>query len=53
LLSQKSVGRGYLKKEAIEKILQDHFIGKTNNGFRIWTLLNLELWHRIFIDGER
>ena len=29
-----------------------HRAGKYNHADRIWTLLNLELWHRIFIMGE-
>ena len=53
LMDPKCIRRGYFKKEGIEKILEDHFRAKANNGFRIWTLLNLELWHRIFIDGEK
>jgi asparagine synthase (glutamine-hydrolysing) len=52
LMSGKSLGRGYFKKEVIEKLLDDHREGKVNNDKKIWSLLNLELWHRIFIDGE-
>ena len=52
LMSPESLNRGYFKKEAIERLLEDHCRAKANNGARIWTLLNLELWHRIFIDGK-
>ncbi len=53
LLSQQCLKRGYFKKEGIRQILDEHIEGKINNGSRIWSLLNLELWHRIFIDRER
>lgn len=49
LLSQESINRGYFKKEAIKKLLDQHASGKFNHGERIWALLNLELWHRRFI----
>ena len=26
--------------------------GRTDGGDRIWSLLNLELWYRTFIDGD-
>ncbi len=53
LLSQRSLQRGYFRYEFIEKLIQQHSAGKMNHGYRLWNLLNLELWHRIFIDGEK
>ena len=50
LMSDNCVNRGYFKKAAIKKILDEHTSGKANNGARIWSLLFLELWHRMFID---
>jgi asparagine synthase (glutamine-hydrolysing) len=50
LMGDKCINRGYFKRESIKRILDEHVIGKCNNGSRIWSLLNLELWHRIFID---
>ena len=54
LMSNDCTNRGYFKKDAIRKILDEHAAGKANNGARIWSLLFLELWHREFIDkGQR
>lgn len=50
LMSEASVKRGYFKRESVKMILDEHAAGKSNNGARIWSLLNLELWHKIFID---
>ena len=50
LMSDKFIKRGYFNKDRIKDLLEDHCKGKSNNGSRIWTLLNLELWHRMFID---
>lgn len=52
LMSQKCIERNYFAKKSIKRLLDDHSNGKVNNGARIWCLLNLELWHRMFIDGE-
>ena len=45
-------GRGIIDPAAVDRLLRDHADGRTNGGDRIWSLLNLELWHRTFIDNE-
>ena len=34
------------------QLLDDHAAGSANGADAIWSLLNLELWYRTFIDGE-
>ena len=50
ILSQKSINRGYFKKNAFQKILDEHVSGKWNWQSHIYNLMTLELWHREFID---
>jgi len=50
-MSDNCVNRGYFKKEAIKKLLDEHVAARANNGARIWSLLFLELWYREFIDS--
>ncbi|MBU0576934.1 asparagine synthase (glutamine-hydrolyzing), partial [Patescibacteria group bacterium] len=50
LFSSSFQNRGYFKKEAIERLLEEHQKGRANHGKRIWALLILELWHKRFID---
>jgi asparagine synthase (glutamine-hydrolysing) len=50
LLSDRAVQRGNFRKEAVERILNEHTTGKWNWQNHIWNLLMLELWHRMFID---
>ena len=52
ILSERAIARGYFKKEAVEKILDEHVSGKWNWHYHIWNLLMLELWHRMFIDQD-
>lgn len=44
--------RGIFQPEVIEKLVQDHFQGRRDNGTRIWGLLMLEVWHQMYIDLE-
>jgi asparagine synthase (glutamine-hydrolysing) len=52
LLEPKSVKRGYFKPDAVRQLLDEHASGRINHGAHIWSLLFLELWHRVFIDRE-
>ncbi len=52
LLDRRSRERGIIDPQAVETLLRDHADGRTDGGDRIWSLLNLELWHRTFIDQE-
>jgi len=52
LLDSRSRQRGIIDPMAVDRLLRDHAEGRTEGGDRIWSLLNLELWHRTFIDNE-
>ena len=51
LLDQKSIERGYFRKEYVLRMLDEHVAKQYDHSYRIWALLFLELWHRMFIDG--
>lgn len=52
VLSQKALSRGYFQTDAIEQLFEEHIRGKKDNGYRLWALLVLELWHRVYIDRD-
>ena len=52
LLDPRSLNRGYFRREAIEKLFDEHRAKHRDNYDRIWRLLNLELWHRVCLEGE-
>jgi len=52
LLEPRSLNRGYFRREAIEQLFNEHRAGHRDNYDRIWRLLNLELWHRVCLEGE-
>ena len=52
LLETRSLQRGYFRREAIQRLFAEHR-GKYRDHYdRIWRLLNLELWHRVCLEGE-
>ncbi len=52
LLEPRSLQRGYFRREAIEQLFEEHRAKHRDNYDRIWRLLNLELWHRVCLEGE-
>jgi asparagine synthase (glutamine-hydrolysing) len=41
--------RDYYKREALLRILQEHVEGRHNHEKLLWSLLNLEIWHRQYL----
>jgi asparagine synthase (glutamine-hydrolysing) len=52
LLDQRTLNRGYFKREGIERVLNDHIALRYDHSAKIWALLILEMWFRIFVDKE-
>ena len=52
LLDHKTLSRGYFRREGIERLLSDHIGLRYDHAARIWALLFLEIWFRVFIDRE-
>jgi asparagine synthase (glutamine-hydrolysing) len=52
LLDPRSRQRGIIEPASVERLIAAHQSGVADGGDAIWSLLNLELWYRTFIDGE-
>jgi asparagine synthase (glutamine-hydrolysing) len=52
LLAPRSQMRKILRPAAVHRLFLDHRNGVVDNSDRIWRLLNLELWHRVFVDDD-
>ncbi|HBF33518.1 TPA: asparagine synthase (glutamine-hydrolyzing) [Candidatus Sumerlaeota bacterium] len=46
VLAPSSRIRAYLSSAALDKLFQSHLAKRTDEGYRLWTLLTLELWLR-------
>jgi len=51
LQGRSSVTRHYYDAAALDKVLDEHLKGKKNHETLLWTLLNLEIWHRTYRPG--
>ena len=52
LLDRRTRQRGITNASAVAALLVAHRRGVAEAGDALWSLLNLELWYRTFIDGE-
>jgi len=52
LLEPRSLEWGLFKPEALRKLLAEHRAEARDHYERIWRLMNLEIWRRIFIDQD-
>lgn len=52
LLSERAISRGYFKPEVLTRLVEEHLGGKVDRGRSLWTLLSLEIWHRLFVDDD-
>jgi asparagine synthase (glutamine-hydrolysing) len=43
---------GLCNQEAIDRLVAEHVGGKADHNFRLWMLINLEIWHRQCIEGK-
>ena len=50
LTEPRTMERGLFKSEAVRQIVREHAGQKRDHADRLWRLLNLELWHRVFVD---
>ena len=51
VLGPRARDRKLFDPAAVARLVAEHRAG-ANHDERMWSLVNLELWHRIFIDGE-
>lgn len=52
ILSERARERNLLDADVVYAMAHEHRQGKADHGERLWLLLNLEIWQRIFVDGE-
>jgi asparagine synthase (glutamine-hydrolysing) len=52
LLSPEALQRGYFHESSLRRLIEEHQSGKRDHGHRLWALLTLEMWHRVFIDQQ-
>ena len=50
LLSDRCLQRGLLKPDSVRQLISEHTSGQVDHAYRLWNLLCLELWQRMYLD---
>jgi asparagine synthase (glutamine-hydrolysing) len=52
LLESRTLNRGLFKAESVRRLLMEHRTNHRDHADKLWRLLNLEVWHRVFVDRD-
>jgi len=52
VLGPRALARGLFDPPALHRLADEHHRGTRAHGDRLWLLVNLEIWQRIFLDGD-
>jgi asparagine synthase (glutamine-hydrolysing) len=52
ILGPRALARGRFQPAMLRRLAWEHRDGREDHGDRLWLLVNLEIWHRLFLDGE-
>jgi asparagine synthase (glutamine-hydrolysing) len=50
LFDSRTLARGFFEPSVVQRLFDEHVQGKTDHAHRLWALLCLELWQRMFLD---
>ncbi len=50
LFDSRTLARGFFEPSVVQRLFDEHIQGKTDHAHRLWALLCLELWQRMFLD---
>lgn len=51
LFDSRTLSRGFFEPSVVQRLFDEHVQGKTDHAHRLWALLCLELWQRMFLDA--
>ncbi len=46
------VDNGIFEPQTVQRIIDEHMAGSVNHDYRLWILINLEFWHRLYFENE-
>ena len=52
VLGKRALARGWFSPAVLRDLAGEHRAGVREHGERLWLLITLEMWQRLFIDGE-
>ena len=52
VLGARALRRDLFVPSSLKRLADEHRAGIAEHGDRLWLLVNLEMWQRMFLDGE-
>ena len=52
VLGPRATSRGYFDRASLVRMADEHRSGRARHGDRLWLLVNLEIWQRVFCEGD-
>jgi hypothetical protein len=52
VLGDRAMARRLFDPEVVRRLVAEHVGGRAEHGDRLWLLIGLEIWQRVFLDGE-
>jgi len=52
VIGQRALARGLFAPAGLQRLAAEHRAGGREHGDRLWLLVNLEIWQRIFLDAQ-
>lgn len=52
VLGSRALARGLFNPACLMRVAEEHRTGLRSHTDRLWLLMNLEIWQRLFLDGE-
>ena len=46
------IEEGIFRREPVERLIREHLARKADHHVRLWLILNVEVWYRMFVRGE-
>ncbi|MFL6292285.1 MAG: asparagine synthase (glutamine-hydrolyzing) [Thermoanaerobaculia bacterium] len=46
------IEEGIFRREPVERLIREHLAQKADHHVRLWLILNVEIWYRMFVRGE-
>ena len=52
VLGSRALARGLFEARELQRIVREHQAGVIDHSDRLWALVNLEIWQRLFLEQE-
>jgi asparagine synthase (glutamine-hydrolysing) len=52
VIGSRATARGLFDRAALTRMAEEHRSGRARHGDRLWLLVNLEIWQRIYCEGD-